>query len=779
MYRLVRNFSIASAVAIVIATAILGFVLHQSLKDELITTTEQQNAMLARSYANSLGPRLPQFFAEVEGLETAALMASPGFRELDAYFRRVSVGVAVLKIKVYRLDGLTVYSSDPSQVGLDKSKNLGFISARAGTVASDLVFRETFNAFEGLAEDRDLVASYVPITQNGEIIGVFELYDDVTSTLTQIKAMTAELVAVLVALFGALFMVLLLIVRRAEAILRRQYAEKQHEIEERHLVEKALRDSESRLQSFLEAASEWLWETDADHKFTFLTGHVDAAIGLKVGDVVGKTRMELVTKAEDLATPKWQQHQSDLRARRPFRDFTYAVESNGEQVYICINGVPVFNSKGVFKGYRGTGNNVTHIITADQELKRSEQLFSLAFRASPALVAITGLDTGVHHDVNEKWLADLGYRRDEVIGRTATELNIWGKPDDRERLLNEISEHGRLNGFEGQLRTKNGDARDCLIVGEVIEFEGENRLMLVAQDITARKREEESLQASHGVLERRVRERTQALQTAKEGAELANRAKSEFLANMSHELRTPLNAVIGFSDIIKHEMFGSIGSDTYLDYAGHIKDSGEHLLNLINDILDVSAIEAGKMDLREEDFHIAALAESSLRLVNDRARKNNLTLVNAVTADLPVIRADERRIKQVIINLLSNAVKFTPSGGEVKLSAYLDGKGGMIVAVKDTGIGISDDDIPKVLSPFGQVDSSLAREYEGTGLGLHLAKTLMELHGGRLVIESALGLGTQVSCHFPPTRMPGENIPAAAGGDVIVDGDGAKTYAGS
>jgi signal transduction histidine kinase len=244
-----------------------------------------------------------------------------------------------------------------------------------------------------------------------------------------------------------------------------------------------------------------------------------------------------------------------------------------------------------------------------------------------------------------------------------------------------------------------------------------------------------------------------ALREAKDAAEAANRTKSGILANMSHELRTPLNAIIGFSDIIRRESFGPIAEKRYLSYATDINDSGTHLLALINDILDVSKAEAGRIELSESVVDIPSLFETSLRLVRPRADEAGISLVAEPTEHLPRLRGDTLRLKQVLINLLSNAIKFTGSGGRVTLSSGLSGSSEIYVRVEDTGIGMASQDIPKALSPFGQLDSSLARKHHGTGLGLPLSKALVELHGGRLELQSTIGHGTTVTVYLPAARV--------------------------
>jgi signal transduction histidine kinase len=244
-----------------------------------------------------------------------------------------------------------------------------------------------------------------------------------------------------------------------------------------------------------------------------------------------------------------------------------------------------------------------------------------------------------------------------------------------------------------------------------------------------------------------------ALNTARGEAEFASRAKSEFLANMSHELRTPLNSIIGFSGLIESQIRGPLGAPEYHDYISDVLFSARHLLSVINDILDVSRIEAGKLELVEEDLRIEEIVYKTLNLVKQRANEADVCLETEFEDDLPAVRADERLTKQCLVNLIANAIKFTPEGGRVTVRIGCKTDGSLAIAVADTGIGIAGEDIDLVLSPFGQAASSEGRNREGTGLGLPLTKSLVEAHGGDFAIESELGLGTTVTIIFPAERL--------------------------
>ncbi len=254
-------------------------------------------------------------------------------------------------------------------------------------------------------------------------------------------------------------------------------------------------------------------------------------------------------------------------------------------------------------------------------------------------------------------------------------------------------------------------------------------------------------------IERVVGQRTAELRAAKEAAELANRAKSEFLAAVSHELRTPLNAVIGFSALLSGETAVKLNEEKSRGYADDIHRSGTHLLSLINDILDLSKAEVGKADVNEALVDLQDVIPGSLAIVRPRADAAGVALVTSLPPDLPHLYADERKLSQILLNLLSNAIKFTPDGGTVSVAAAVDGDGELVITVADTGIGIAKADLERVFEPFVQLDSSLARKYEGTGLGLALSRRWVHLHGGSLVLESGLGAGTAAKIRFPKERV--------------------------
>jgi PAS domain S-box-containing protein len=375
-----------------------------------------------------------------------------------------------------------------------------------------------------------------------------------------------------------------------------------------------------------------------------------------------------------------------------------------------------------------------------------QKLAEAALRESEAryrLLADHSTDVITRRDLSGKLLyvspssrQVLGYEPEELVGASLLE---FVHPDDREcvRAALQVAPGPEPHLLTLRLRRKAGD---------FVWVEVARRLVLDPETGVPR----EVVSTTRDIGSRKAVEEELAL--AKETAERASRAKSEFLANLGHELRTPLNAVIGFSDLMLNESFGPLGHPRYRDYAADVRASGEHLLELINDILDHAKAEAGCLALHEDDVDLAAIFDFALHMLTPRAERAGLALVSTLAQAIR-LRVDEKRLKQVLVNLVTNAIKYTPSGGSVTLSARVELAGDLMIEVEDTGIGIDERDLGTVLVPFGQVDHQRNREGEGTGLGLPLTKRLVELHGGTLDLRSLRGLGTTVSIHLPATRL--------------------------
>lgn len=370
-------------------------------------------------------------------------------------------------------------------------------------------------------------------------------------------------------------------------------------------------------------------------------------------------------------------------------------------------------------------------IDAEAKLKK----LSSAVDQSSAMVFITDRE-GVIEYINPMFTELTGYSAKEAIGENPRLLKSNETPPELYTAMWQTILAGDV--WRGELKDLHKDGHTFWVSSSISPIKDDDgrvtHFVAMHENITARKEAQAEIEA------------------ARESAEIANRAKAELLANTSHELRTPLNAIIGFSASLKEEIFGTLSNDKQREYVDDIHSSGTHLLALINDILDVSAIEAGKLELHEDAFDVAAVIDVAQKMVLPRALSGDVRLSTHVADGLPDLFADERRIKQVVLNLLSNAIKFTPAGGEVTLHADLNDSHELCLQVTDTGIGMSKHDLAKAMTQFGQVDGSLARKHEGTGLGLPLSVGLVEAHGGILAMSSEKGVGTTATITFPAHR---------------------------
>ena len=391
-------------------------------------------------------------------------------------------------------------------------------------------------------------------------------------------------------------------------------------------------------------------------------------------------------------------------------------------------------------GFVTTYTDMTARKQAEDTIREAEERFRTLVSNAPEALVLFDAETGTLVEVNEEAERLFGLPRKKLLRLGPADLSPPSQPNGRasDQAAAEFIEmtlNGEVPVFEWLHKNAKGDLIPCEV--RLVQMRVGDQCLVRGSiiDITERKRH------------------VAALLEAKEQAEMANKAKSDFLATMSHELRTPLNAIIGFSDLIRNKTFGPVQNERYAGYVDNIHDSGCHLLEIINDLLDMAKVESGQIELHEELVDIPDLLTTVCRLIKGRAADAGIAIKISNARNLPWLRADPRLIRQIMFNLLGNAIKFTPKGGTISVRSKLNARNELAVTVTDTGIGISKHDLERVFEPFQQVDSVLVRKYDGTGLGLPLAKSLADLHDADLTLASRPSSGTTATLTFPSERL--------------------------
>ena len=492
--------------------------------------------------------------------------------------------------------------------------------------------------------------------------------------------------------------------------------------------------NEQKMREIGETSYDRIWESDENHRFTMVMGDRDIKLSPTTDVALGKTRWE-VCGVDPIHFQRWRQHVDDLQAHRRFRDFEYSVTTpTGGIESWSVSGKPRFDQNGTFIGYIGSSRNISENKRlkerADVASKRLEEIISIA----PEAVIIVRANMRIQL-FNLGAQRIFGYEPSEIIDKPIETLmparfrkahgmavKNFCDSNDTYRLMDARQE---IIGLR-----KNGTEFPAAASVSRNVFEGETYFTVMLQDTTERRAAEAA--------------RLKALKEA----EKANKAKSEFMASMSHELRTPLNSILGFSEMIANQYLGPIGVERYSKYAEDISFSGRHLLELVNQILDIERIEAGKYQLEMELIAVPDLLCECSRLLEKRAEDAGILLNFVVVEDTLSLHADRRALLQILINLITNAIKFTSEKGSVDVKAYRHGENVMI-EVSDTGIGIPDSKIDVVLEPFARHESNPHEPQEGVGLGLAISNALVKLHNGQLEIRSELGVGTTATIKIP------------------------------
>lgn len=509
------------------------------------------------------------------------------------------------------------------------------------------------------------------------------------------------------------------------------------DVTDRVEAEGRLRASEALYQTLARSAPVGIFQTDAAGGITFANPRFAQITRLDADALPGHGWRDAVHPDDrDRFDAEWKRCTAEGRAVLINLRF---VGPDGATTSVLCQGSPLADGEGRFQGFVGTLTDMTEYVRTAEALRMAEARTDAIVDAAADAI-LTADEEGIIHSFNRAAVEMFGIPADEIV---------WGRIDRLLPSADAARHAGYLGGFpvgrtirvagqdDGPVMAVRGDGTlfPVELAVSCVEVAGRRLFIAVIRDITERVRIERELIG------------------AKEAAESADSAKSAFLQVMSHELRTPLNAVIGFAQVIEMRLIGATEVERYTEYAASIRQSGEHLLGIIEDILDITKIESGKLELLDGPVDVTDLVGQGLNLIAIQAGKRGVAVAIDLSDDLPPVRGDTLRLRQVLVNLLSNGVKFSKPGDTVTIGARPAAGGGVEMFVRDTGIGMAEEDIPKALIPFNQVDQSMTRGYEGTGLGLPICKRLVEAHNGTLRIDSAPGQGTTVTVTLPAERV--------------------------
>ncbi len=539
--------------------------------------------------------------------------------------------------------------------------------------------------------------------------------------------------------------------RDINKILEGKNVELRNEMLMRENLSAVMKRSESENRSVIDSVSDVIFETDTSGKILFLNKTWQKITGLEIEQSKGLNLFKMFPpQDQEKQANDFQQLVKGQKA--PYRSFTRLRTADGTFRAVELAISMMRHDESHAQRVVGTMTDVEERRRAERALGEAEKKFrTIVENAAGGIFQLT--PEGLYLSANPALARILGYEAPEHLLRMVKNANetVYNNSRERQLFLKELESRGAIYNFETQVITHQGEAIWVNENVRAVRDESGNTLYFEGsmEDITQRKQAE------------------LALREAKIRSDLANRAKSEFLANMSHELRTPLNAIIGFSEIIFKETFGPLGQEPYKEYSHEIYESGKKLLKVINEILDISKIEAGDRRLNESSVVIPDVVASALKLTESKAVANKMTITNLL-GDLPSVIGEELAIKQIMINLISNAIKFTPHGGRVTISGEVDRQGSLHISVTDTGVGLDEAEIEKALSPFGQVDNALSRGNAGTGLGLTLVDALVKMHDGKLELFSKKGIGTTVTVIFPADRVAMKKPGTVKGGETVI-----------